>query len=274
MTRKSLKVVQPLIVGDKLTRGVSEAISTTPIEEIKEKLNQSMKSGEKKKRIPKPPITWAVDGVLRLIPFFCAKTTEERVRAAVAFVVWNDSQIGSRELNAALARNLEEIRHVDTLAEEIFKNSHDQIDVIEEAHTRIADAIRISLHQKEPNGYSRRTQEWLQEALSLSFRKVTWANRPFTSVSYQFRYELMKDGHGETLGFCRYAGLKFKNMAAGYVCEAFSARGGRSIGEFYIGACPRCGKVFKKMFQSNQGFCSGACKQADYRARKKLVTDS
>lgn len=232
-----------------------------------------MTSEKKKKRIPKPPMTWAVDGVIRLIPFFGAKTPEERVKRAIEFVEWNGTQIGSKELNDALAQSLEENKHVETLTESVLKNSQEQIDVIEEAHTQLADAIRIALHQEKSNGYSFNTQEWLEKALSLSFRKVTWANRPYTNVSYEFRYELIRNANKELMGFCYYAGLKFKNLAAGYVCEAFSSWGGRSIGEFYIGACPKCGKIFKKL-QSNTEFCSKKCgntsRQEAFKNKQRL----
>jgi len=209
----------------------------------------------KKKRIPKPSITLEVDGVIHLIPFFEAKTTEDRVRRAAEFIEWHltpswlDVQTGGKEnikfIESVVKRNREE-KFAETLAEEILKESQGQVAIIEEAHFQLSEAIRIALHQKEPNGYSFKTQEWLQEAISLSFREVHWANKSNTAFAYQFRYELRKDAQGNPLGFCHYAGLKFKNLAACDVCEAFSTWGGRSIGEYYIGLCPRCGKVFEK----------------------------
>lgn len=67
-----------------------------------------------------------------------------------------------------------------------------------------------------------------------------------------------------------FRAMLYATVAAAFETATIDRK--KSIVSAYIGSCPRCGTIFEKTLQSNQVFCSGACKQADYRARKKLVT--
>lgn len=203
------------------------------------------------RRQPKPRPTWAVAGVIRLVPVIGAQSQEEMVRAAAEFLEWADP------FSALLGMDR---GHVDDLTESVLKRP-DQVALIDGARVRLADAIRIALHQTRPTGASRDTQAWLQDAIDLSPRRVVWTHRGATRVHLETDPRLAKS-----------PGLQFASVAAVCVCEAFTtAPGLRSVVEHYVGACRQCGAIFLRTSQANRLYCSDACRQAAYRERKAVA---
>lgn len=214
------------------------------------------------KRVPKPPMNWAVDGLLRLIPFLNETSTVEKVRLAVKFVTWHDHPNAPPEFPG------EHDSQDKGYSDDVFRLAPDQVEEIERAQGMVKEAVRIALHQEESNGISAKVQNWLEQALAMSVRDISWQRKHWTTMNFEFDPKLKKDPAGKSLGFCYYVGKRFKSLAAGYVCEAFNCYGRPSVGAFYVGHCPKCGKVFQKK-QANAEYCSKSCMWAVFRTTKK-----
>lgn len=219
-----MKVIQPLIQTGTVTRGISESISTTSIDEIKRNLNhnQGTKSTEKKKRTSKSPKFIDIIVVIEALSFL------------------NDRKYG-----------------ID--ADELFKSSlpvyfqcFPNCKGANNNWLQYAKDKNLVKHLEETRAYCRDLVRALVANADIDSKWATKAMEPFQTViigSNPPRKTLKMKGFADsgTVGAIRA-------YLVNAIVDAF-IHGGKA----YIGACPRCKKIFEKR-RKDQLSCSRTCR--------------
>lgn len=104
---------------------------------------------------------------------------------------------------------------------------------------------------------------WMKTALAKMEMVPLWAGKGHSRVDYR-PVGLGKGSLADDFLLWLHG---FRGSLILTASEAFSAWvGEQSNGEFYVGACPRCRKIFEKK-RGDQEYCSGACRDAARMAR-------
>jgi uncharacterized C2H2 Zn-finger protein len=230
--RKNLKVIQPLIDGGNMTRGVIESMDSGPDKEapyqrLKEQLQakKDQERAEKKKRVPKPvmlPETrqLVTGGWLAFLSCAPDRATDEMilVSASVLLAGCDPKGIYYAHLAGQVKHLRETIRNLNRAAfsPEARKDS--------------------------------RLFDWLNEAVA-----CIGSSFSFTGSEALFFYPTMVKGALSDHEHIRALGASLVGMSFRKTKENPNGNGA-----FFIGRCPRCEKVFEKK-QANAEYCGKSC---------------
>ena len=202
---------------------------------------------EKKKRTPKPAMTPEVRTVIASIPFLNF-TWKDQHRIANEEALLEVFRPVVQELFPGLL-SADQIK-----ARTLWVDDSEPMTHVRETQIISASILRDLAKEAEPK---RPPPEWLNEAqAALDSLRVRLRLFPAKMV-------IEPSIADEDRNTWRLIAKTARTLLIKSVVSAFQADG---AGPFYVGACPRCGKIFEKK-QANAAFCSYSCGSADRMAR-------
>lgn len=231
---------------------------------------------EKKKRFPKPTMTVEVDNLIRFyIPFIEANDQEARLEAAVKIGQIFDIRCADK----TTGKNIKIAREVWT--ESDFSHMQETADMLKRAigHVTHGEAT-------QPNSETETLLPWLNLHLNESTRHlIGWSCAFGGIISWGYPPEWVNQTGTAKEALVGHWPKIIRAWGVHLVVEAFKSNmsekdkitlsrtgkvSGRLIltGKAYIGACPRCGKVFEKP-RADSLYCGKYCMHEVFRTTKK-----
>jgi hypothetical protein len=262
---KNMKVIQPVIDGGPLTRGVSENVSTGPDTKLKKKLEEFRKRVEKGqsakankptgggKRQQKPPMTRSTEWLVKALTFLSLDagkaTNGELLLETYRLVGYED--LSKKDIEKSWGNY--QYNHV----RETLQYSQRAIDI---SLNEDRDTVRRPYEYRFKEGV--KISDWLMAAIKpIYFESLLWSGKQHC----QF-FEVISASVKEPAINLIYS---LRAKMARCILESFAWTkitliDGQSPVEFpnggyYIGACPRCGRIFERKRQ-NQFYDRDTCR--------------